>query len=32
MVRRGRPLLVTANDYTADLYNGDTGVVVAADG
>ncbi|MEZ5184931.1 MAG: exodeoxyribonuclease V subunit alpha [Candidatus Nanopelagicales bacterium] len=26
----GRPLLVTANDYSADLYNGDTGVVVAA--
>lgn len=25
----GRPLLVTANDYAADLYNGDTGVVVA---
>jgi exodeoxyribonuclease V alpha subunit len=25
----GRPLLVTANDYTADLYNGDTGVVIA---
>ncbi|HQR79005.1 MAG TPA: exodeoxyribonuclease V subunit alpha [Actinomycetota bacterium] len=25
----GRPLLVTANDYTVDLYNGDTGVVVA---
>ena len=26
----GRPLLVTANDYTADLYNGDTGVIIAA--
>jgi exodeoxyribonuclease V alpha subunit len=26
----GRPLLVTANDYTADLYNGDTGIVVDA--
>ena len=25
----GRPLLVTANDYTLRLYNGDTGVVVA---
>jgi exodeoxyribonuclease V alpha subunit len=25
----GRPLLVTANDYAADLYNGDTGVVIA---
>ena len=25
----GRPLLVTANDYGADVYNGDTGVVVA---
>ena len=25
----GRPLLVTANDYAADVYNGDTGVVVA---
>ena len=24
----GRPLLVTANDYTLRLYNGDTGVVV----
>ncbi|GAB2476771.1 exodeoxyribonuclease V subunit alpha [Jatrophihabitans fulvus] len=24
----GRPLLVTANDYDIDLYNGDTGVVV----
>lgn len=24
----GRPLLVTANDYTLGLYNGDTGVVV----
>ena len=24
----GQPLLVTANDYTRDLYNGDTGVVV----
>ncbi len=29
----GQPLLVTSNDYTADLYNGDTGVVVrGADG
>lgn len=28
----GRPLLVTANDYTTDLYNGDTGVVIATDG
>ncbi|WP_188941526.1 AAA family ATPase [Nakamurella endophytica] len=26
----GRPLLVTANDYALGLYNGDTGVVVAA--
>jgi exodeoxyribonuclease V alpha subunit len=26
----GRPLLVTANDYSVDLYNGDTGVVVAS--
>jgi len=26
----GRPLLVTENDYTLGLYNGDTGVVVAA--
>lgn len=26
----GRPLLVTTNDYTADLYNGDTGVIIAA--
>lgn len=25
----GRPLLVTANDYTLDLYNGDTGVIIA---
>ncbi len=25
---RGRPLLVTANDYDAKLYNGDTGVVI----
>jgi exodeoxyribonuclease V alpha subunit len=25
---RGRPLLVTANDYEVKLYNGDTGVVV----
>ncbi|TYL49841.1 exodeoxyribonuclease V subunit alpha [Nocardioides sp. BGMRC 2183] len=24
----GRPLLVTANDYTLDIYNGETGVVV----
>ena len=28
----GRPLLVTANDYEMGLYNGDTGVIVAADG
>jgi exodeoxyribonuclease V alpha subunit len=28
----GRPLLVTENDRDADLYNGDTGVVVAAGG
>ncbi|NHC47605.1 exodeoxyribonuclease V subunit alpha [Motilibacter aurantiacus] len=28
----GRPLLVTANDYETALYNGDTGVVVRADG
>jgi exodeoxyribonuclease V alpha subunit len=28
----GRPLLVTANDYQADLLNGDTGVVVDVDG
>ena len=27
----GRPLLVTENDYGLGLYNGDTGVVVAAD-
>jgi exodeoxyribonuclease V alpha subunit len=26
----GRPLLVTENDYSLRLYNGDTGVVVAA--
>jgi exodeoxyribonuclease V alpha subunit len=26
----GRPLLVTANDYSLGLFNGDTGVVVAA--
>ena len=25
----GRPLLVTANDYTTELYNGDTGVIIA---
>lgn len=25
----GRPLLVTANDYTIGLYNGDTGVIIA---
>lgn len=25
----GRPLLVTANDYTLDVYNGETGVAVA---
>jgi exodeoxyribonuclease V alpha subunit len=29
---RGRPLLVTLNDYQAGLYNGDTGVVVDVDG
>lgn len=28
----GRPVLVTANDYTLGLYNGDTGVAVAGDG
>ena len=28
----GEPLLVTANDYEIGLYNGDTGVVVAAPG
>jgi exodeoxyribonuclease V alpha subunit len=28
----GRPLMVTENDYTLGLYNGDTGVVVAAGG
>jgi exodeoxyribonuclease V alpha subunit len=28
----GQPLLVTANDYEAKVYNGDTGVVVALDG
>ena len=28
----GRPLLVTANDYEMRLFNGDTGVVVAATG
>jgi len=28
----GRPLLVTANDYGLDLYNGDTGVTVLRDG
>jgi exodeoxyribonuclease V alpha subunit len=27
----GRPLLVTSNDYGLDLFNGDTGVVVAGD-
>ncbi|WP_181407505.1 exodeoxyribonuclease V subunit alpha [Nocardioides sambongensis] len=27
----GRPLLVTANDYTLDVYNGETGVVVLDD-
>ena len=26
----GRPLLVTANDYTLGLYNGDTGVIVSS--
>jgi exodeoxyribonuclease V alpha subunit len=28
----GRPLLVTENDYTLGLYNGDTGVVIAGGG
>jgi exodeoxyribonuclease V alpha subunit len=28
----GRPLIVTENDYGLNLYNGDTGVVVEADG
>jgi exodeoxyribonuclease V alpha subunit len=28
----GQPLLVTANDYEAGVFNGDIGVVVAADG
>lgn len=28
----GRPVLVTANDYSQGLYNGDTGVTVADDG
>ncbi|WP_299056128.1 exodeoxyribonuclease V subunit alpha [uncultured Nocardioides sp.] len=28
----GRPLLVTENDYTLDLYNGETGVVVPSAG
>lgn len=28
----GRPLLVTANDYEIDLYNGDTGVVIGGAG
>ncbi|HET8960480.1 exodeoxyribonuclease V subunit alpha [Nocardioides sp.] len=27
----GRPLLVTANDYTMEIYNGETGVVVRRD-
>jgi exodeoxyribonuclease V alpha subunit len=27
----GRPLLITANDYDLNLFNGDTGVVVAED-
>jgi exodeoxyribonuclease V alpha subunit len=27
----GRPLLVTANDYALQLFNGDTGVVIAAE-
>ena len=27
----GRPVLVTANDYSLNLYNGDSGVVVATD-
>ena len=30
--RPGDPLLVTANDYEVGLYNGDTGVVVRAEG
>ncbi|MDN5762388.1 MAG: exodeoxyribonuclease V subunit alpha [Microlunatus sp.] len=29
---QGRPLLITANDYDLNLFNGDTGVVVAAAG
>jgi exodeoxyribonuclease V alpha subunit len=28
----GRPLIVTQNDYGLDLYNGDTGVVIEAEG
>ncbi|MCL2542803.1 MAG: exodeoxyribonuclease V subunit alpha [Nocardioidaceae bacterium] len=28
----GRPLLVTANDYALDIYNGETGVVVVDEG
>ena len=28
----GRPLLVTANDYALEIYNGETGVAVLADG
>ena len=28
----GRPLIVTENDYALQLFNGDTGVVVAATG
>jgi exodeoxyribonuclease V alpha subunit len=28
----GRPLIVTENDYALDLYNGDTGVVIEAEG
>jgi exodeoxyribonuclease V alpha subunit len=28
----GRPLIVTENDYGLDLYNGDTGVVIEAEG
>jgi exodeoxyribonuclease V alpha subunit len=26
---QGRPILITQNDYTLDLYNGDTGIVLA---
>ena len=28
----GRPLIVTENDYTLNLYNGDTGVVIESEG